>query len=160
MMRVCFERLASARRILVLCISKLQSRKLNNCWLWKYKFGEKSTRGENIKPRFLHDGFSTNLTHKIRVLLKICSIFSPSNVYHGISFGYKDYSVFFGRHTIFQHFLVKCNLYSLRRFNLRRSVKDDMPNIKIITKKFKASAHGHVCLLFKLEYITCRKCFS
>ena len=36
----CFGRLVSMRRIWVLCISNFQSRKPNNCWLWKYKFGE------------------------------------------------------------------------------------------------------------------------
>ena len=40
MMRVYFGRLANARQILVLCISNFQSKKTNNCGLWRYKLGE------------------------------------------------------------------------------------------------------------------------
>ena len=65
-----------ARRMLVPCISNFQSRKPNNCWLWKYEFGEKSKRRKNFKNPFLHDGFSTNLVHKTEFLnLGFCSIF-------------------------------------------------------------------------------------
>ena len=60
-MRVCFGRLASAGRIL--CIWNFQSRKPNNYWLWKYKFGEKS------KSR---DGF---WIWRTRLNLGFCSIF-------------------------------------------------------------------------------------
>ena len=39
--------MASTRRILVLYVSKFQSRKPNNCWLWKYKFDEKRKSRKN-----------------------------------------------------------------------------------------------------------------
>ena len=52
--------MASTRRILVLYVSNFQSKKPNNCWLWKYKFDEKRKSRENSNLRFLHDGFSTN----------------------------------------------------------------------------------------------------
>ena len=98
----CFGRLVSMRRIWVLCISNFQSRKPNNCWLWKYEFGKKSKSRKNFKIPFLHDGFSTNLVHKTEFLnLGFCSIFFK--FWHSVSF-VKDHSVLVGRHTIFQYF--------------------------------------------------------
>ena len=96
---VCFGRLVSTRRISVLCISKFQSRKPNNCWLWKYKFGKKRKSCKNFKNTFLHDGCSTNLVHKTEFLnLGFCSIFFQ--FWNSVRF-VTDYSVLVGRHTIF-----------------------------------------------------------
>ena len=72
-----------------------------------------------FKNPFLHDGFSTNLDHKTEFInLSFCSIFFK--FWHSV----KDYSVLVGRHTIFQYFLVKSDLCSLRPFSLRRSEKE------------------------------------
>ena len=113
----------SMRRILVLFISNFQSRKLNNCWLWKYEFGEKSKISrKNLKPPFFHDGFSTNLVHKTEFLnLGFCAIFFT--FWHNVGF-VKDYSVFVGYHTIFQYFFVYSHLCSLRLFRIHSSEKD------------------------------------
>ena len=79
------------RHILVLCLSKFQSRKPNNCWLWIYEFREKSKSRKNLKTSFLHNGFSSNLVHKTGFLnLGFCSIFVK--FWH--SNFVKDYSVF------------------------------------------------------------------
>ena len=117
-----FGRLVSKRRILVPCISNFQSRKSNNCWIWKYEFGGISKSRRNLKKPFPHDGFSTNLVQKTEFLnLGFCSIFFK--FWHSVSF-VKDYSVLVGRHTIFQYFLVKSDLCSLRPFRLHSSEKD------------------------------------
>ena len=89
---------------------------------WKYKFGEKSKSRKNFKNPFLHDGFSTNLVHKTEFLnLGFCSIFFK--FWHSVSL-VKNYSVLVGRRTIFQYFVVKSELCSLRPFKLHSSEKD------------------------------------
>ena len=55
------------------------------------------------------------------------------------------------------------NTFSLKviyvRFvHLGYTVRKRMPNIKIITKKYKASVYDFVCLLFKIENMICKKC--
>ena len=121
MTRVCFGRLVSIRRILVLCISNFQSRKLNNCWLWKYEFGEKSKSRQNLKPLFstrciFHKFGAQDWVFKSWVLLEFLHLLTLCFV--------KDYSVLVGRHTIFQYFLVKRYLCSLHPFKLHCFEKD------------------------------------
>ena len=131
----------------MLFVSYFQSKKPNNCWLWKYEFGEKSKISrKNLKPPFFHDGFSTNLVHKTEFLnLGFCAIFI--NFWHSV-----------GDHTIFQYFFVNSHLCSLRLFRLHSSEKDAA--YKNTTKRKKASGHGFVCVLFKIENMIRRKCFN
>ena len=105
---------------------KFSWKKAKYYWLLKYKFGKiKATKATKI----WHLVFSTmNFPQIWRKFLNhwFCSIFFTFSRFatvfcHSV---FKDYSVLVGHHTIFKCFLVKSDLYSLRRFNLRRSVKD------------------------------------
>ena len=70
-----------ARRMLVPCISNFQSRKPNNCWLWKYEFGEKSKSRKNVQknfsPRWIFHKFGAqDWVFKSWVLLDFLQIFT------------------------------------------------------------------------------------
>ena len=123
MTRVCFGRLVTMRRILVLYISNFQSRKPNNYWLWKYEFGEKSKSRKNLKTflKFKKKFPQIWCTRLSFLNFGFCSIFLK--FWHNVSF-VKDYSVLVGRHTISQYFLVNSDLCSLRLFRLHSSEKD------------------------------------
>ena len=87
-----------------------------NCLLWKYDFDEESKSRKNFKNAFLHHGFSTNLVHKPEFLsFRFC--LTSLKFLHSVR-PVKDYSVLLGRHTIFEYFLVKSDLCSLRPFKL------------------------------------------
>ena len=55
-----------------------------------------------------------------------------------------------GRRTIFQYFLVKSDLCSLRRFSLRRSKKD---------AEYQNNARFCALTVFKIENVICIKFF-
>ena len=81
----------------------------------------RKAKAAKFKTLFLRDGFSTNLVYKTEFLnFGFCSFFFE--FWHGVGF-VKDCSVLVGRHTIFQCFLVKSDLCSLRPFSLCRSEK-------------------------------------
>ena len=89
-------------------ILTFQSRKPNNCWLWKKKVGEKKQKLWKLKNSTMD--FPQIWSTILRVLnLTLHSIFFK--FWYSVSF-VKDYSVLVGRHTIIQYFLAKSNLFA------------------------------------------------
>ena len=111
-MRVCFGRLVSMRRILVLCLSHIFSQTDYEKYM---NLVRKARILKNFSPQWIFHKFGA----QDFLNLGFCSIFFK--FWHSVISFVKDYSVFAGHHTILS---ILDDLCSFRPFRLHSSEKD------------------------------------